>query len=218
MAQTCLAGAAVMAPRNGKSPMAIWKSFPARAALRARRTSAIANCTWTVQTLTVVATCGSITVYRNTQGQLVAPGWVGTIKLGTNGNNTIAGGSGRDLLLGLGGNDRLDGKAGDDLICGGAALVALPLDLRRRYIAKVQELLPVGAQQFVNTLEYAPLLPEPSFSITPAEVAAYYGETHQIQHLEAPLLPEHGMVRKFGLSYLKEHGFLLTKQGLGCGA
>lgn len=78
-----------------------------------------ASYTWTVQTLTVVTTCGPITVYRNLQGQLVAPGWVGTIKLVTNGNNTIAGGTGRDLMLGLGGNDNLDGKAGDDLICGG---------------------------------------------------------------------------------------------------
>lgn len=75
--------------------------------------------TWTVQSLTVVATCGPITVYRNAQGQLVAPGWVGTIKLGTAGNNTINGASGPDLILGLGGNDKLDGKAGDDLICGG---------------------------------------------------------------------------------------------------
>lgn len=75
--------------------------------------------TWTVQSLTVVATCGPITVYRNAQGQLVAPGWVGTIKLGTAANNTINGGTGPDLILGLGGNDSLDGKAGDDLICGG---------------------------------------------------------------------------------------------------
>lgn len=99
-----------------------------------------------------------------------------------------------------------------DLIYDRASLVALPLPMRLRYIQQVQALLPVGGQQFVNTLEYAPLLPEPPFSITPEEVAAYYGATHQIQHLEAPVLPEHGMVRKFGLSYLKEHGFLLTKQ------
>lgn len=84
-----------------------------------QRDTTPAEYTWTVQTLTVVATCGPITVYRNAQGQLVAPGWTGTIKLGTSGNNTIAGGSGRDLMLGLGGNDNLDGKAGDDLLCGG---------------------------------------------------------------------------------------------------
>jgi thiopurine S-methyltransferase len=99
-----------------------------------------------------------------------------------------------------------------DLIYDRASLVALPLPMRLRYIQQVQALLPVGGQQFVNTLEYAPLLPEPPFSITPDEVAAYYGATHRIQHLEEPLLPEHGMVRKFGLHFLKAHGFLLTKQ------
>ncbi len=80
-----------------------------------------ASYTWTVEssTLTEIATCGPITVYRDDQGQLVAPGWTGTIKLGTNGRNTINGGNGPDLILGMGGNDRLDGKGGDDLICGG---------------------------------------------------------------------------------------------------
>ncbi|MCE7985034.1 MAG: hypothetical protein DYG89_27995 [Caldilinea sp. CFX5] len=68
---------------------------------------------------TVVGSCGTITVYRNAAGNLVAPGWVGTIKVGTNGANTINGGSGPDLMLGLGGNDTLDGKGGDDLLCGG---------------------------------------------------------------------------------------------------
>ncbi len=35
---------------------------------------------------------------------------------------------------------------------------------------------------------------------------------HQIQSLEARILPEQGRVRKFGLSHLKEHDYLLTKQ------
>jgi hypothetical protein len=78
-----------------------------------------ASYTWVVQTLTPIATCGTVTVYRNLQGQLVAPGWSGTIHLGTSGANTINGGSGADLMLGLGGNDKLDGKEGDDLLCGG---------------------------------------------------------------------------------------------------
>jgi len=68
---------------------------------------------------TVIGVCGPITVYRNAAGKLTAPGWSGTIKVGTSGANTINGTSGRDLMLGLGGNDRLDGKGGDDLLCGG---------------------------------------------------------------------------------------------------
>jgi hypothetical protein len=67
-----------------------------------------------------VGTCGTVTVYRDTQNKLIAlPGWSGTIYVGTSGANTINGGSGADLMLGLGGNDKLDGKGGDDLLCGG---------------------------------------------------------------------------------------------------
>ncbi|MEZ4731696.1 MAG: hypothetical protein R3E79_31645 [Caldilineaceae bacterium] len=102
-----------------------------------------------------------------------------------------------------------------DLVYDRASLVALPLPMRMQYIRKINELLPVGNQQFINTLEYAPLLPEPPFSITPEEVAHYYGANYTIQHLEAPELPEHRMVQKFHLRFLKEHGFLLTKQSEG---
>jgi thiopurine S-methyltransferase len=98
-----------------------------------------------------------------------------------------------------------------DLVYDRAALVALPLDLRLRYIRKLNELVPVGSQQLLITLEYAPTLAEPPFSITPAEVADYYGAAYAIDHIEQPELPQHGMVRKFKLDFLKEHAFLLTR-------
>ncbi|MBX3010787.1 MAG: Ig-like domain repeat protein [Caldilineaceae bacterium] len=76
---------------------------------------------WVVQSVpnTLVGSCGGYTVYRTAQGQYVADGWSGTIKVGTNGNNTLMGTDGPDLLLGLGGNDLLNGKGGDDVLCGG---------------------------------------------------------------------------------------------------
>lgn len=98
-----------------------------------------------------------------------------------------------------------------DLVYDRAALVALPRLMRLRYVQKINTVLPVGGQQFVNTLEYAPTLDEPPFSVTAAEVRQYYGAHYHILHLEQPLLPQHGMVQKFGLQFLKEHGFLLTK-------
>jgi len=104
-----------------------------------------------------------------------------------------------------------------DLVYDRAALVALPLDLRLRYVSKLDELVPVGSQQLLITLEYAPTMAEPPFSITPDEVAGYYADRYAIQHVEQPSLPQHGMVRKFNLEFLKEHGFLLTKtQDSGC--
>jgi Ca2+-binding RTX toxin-like protein len=41
-------------------------------------------------------------------------------KVGTDGANTIKGGSGPDVIVGLGGNDNLDGRGGKDVICGDA--------------------------------------------------------------------------------------------------
>ena len=101
-----------------------------------------------------------------------------------------------------------------DLIYDRACLVALPLNLRHKYLKKVDELLPMGSKQFVNTLQYAPTRPEPPFSIPPEEVKKYYGHSHTIEHLEWDTIPNHGLQRVWGLDYVKEHGFLLTKNKL----
>jgi thiopurine S-methyltransferase len=42
-------------------------------------------------------------------------------------------------------------------------------------------------------------------------VEDYYGTGHFIKHAEKPLLMQHGMVRRWNLEYLYEHGFILTK-------
>jgi len=98
-----------------------------------------------------------------------------------------------------------------DLVYDRAALVALPPTLRQAYLRQLETLVPVGAEYFLNTLEYAPELPSPPFSITPAEVAAYFPNYH-IDHVEQPQVPTHGMVRKYNLTFLIEHGFLMRKQ------
>jgi len=74
---------------------------------------------YTVQAAGVlVGVCGGYEV-RQVGNSYTAAGWSGAIKVGTNGKNTLNGGSGPDLMLGLGGNDKLDGKGGDDVLCGG---------------------------------------------------------------------------------------------------
>jgi thiopurine S-methyltransferase len=100
-----------------------------------------------------------------------------------------------------------------DLVYDRAALVALPLPLREKYVAKMQNLLAPNAQQFVNTLEYFPSKEEPPFSISPEELQFYYGNTFEFEHLKSPLVPNHGLIRCWGLDYVKEHAFLLTKKG-----
>jgi len=98
-----------------------------------------------------------------------------------------------------------------DLIYDRAALVALPLSMRLDYVRAVDRLSHPGTKQLVITLEYDPILESAPFSVAPEEVAAYYAYGYHIQHIEAPLLPNHGMVRRWKLRYLLEHGFLLEK-------
>jgi VCBS repeat-containing protein len=42
-----------------------------------------------------------------------------TVRVGSNGNNTLPGGAGTDLAFGQNGNDSLSGLGGNDLLCGG---------------------------------------------------------------------------------------------------
>ncbi|QJW91149.1 thiopurine S-methyltransferase [Spirosoma taeanense] len=105
-------------------------------------------------------------------------------------------------------------NAGDigpiDLVYDRASLVALPQPMRMCYLQTLERLIPVDALLFLNTLEYAPALPSPPFSISTEEVKAYF-PNYVIDHVESPTLPNHGMVHKFRLSYLIEHGFLMRK-------
>jgi thiopurine S-methyltransferase len=98
-----------------------------------------------------------------------------------------------------------------DWILDRASLVALPLDMRKDYIRAIDRLSDIGTKQLVITLEYFPLIHSAPFSIAPDEVESYYAEGHQIEHVESPSLPNHGMVRKWNLEYLIEHGFVLSK-------
>lgn len=97
-----------------------------------------------------------------------------------------------------------------DIVYDRASLVAMPEPMRMRYLQTLEWLSPVGTLYFLNTLEYAPRLKTPPFSISPAEVASYF-PNYVIDHVESPTLPDHGMVRKFNLTYLKEHGFMMRK-------
>ena len=98
-----------------------------------------------------------------------------------------------------------------DFVYDRASLVALPLAMRLRYIAKIDELTWRGTVQFINTVQYDPVLDSPPFSIGSDEIDRYYSGRYRIEHVECPELPHHGMVRKFNLNWLIEHGFILTR-------
>ncbi|GAA4467983.1 thiopurine S-methyltransferase [Nibrella saemangeumensis] len=97
-----------------------------------------------------------------------------------------------------------------DLVYDRASLVALPFSMRMNYLRKLEELTQPGCIYFLNTLEYAPTMDTPPFSIPPAEVERYFSN-YAINHVESSLQPNHGMVHKFGLEYLIEHGFMMQK-------
>ena len=98
-----------------------------------------------------------------------------------------------------------------DWIYDRASLVALPLEMRKAYLKAIDRLSDIGTKQLIITLEYFPLINSAPFSIPAEEVNEYYGEGHIIRHVESPNLPNHGMVRKWNLEYLIEHGFVTTK-------
>lgn len=98
-----------------------------------------------------------------------------------------------------------------DLIYDRASLVALPYDIRLRYLDKVGELTDPGSKILLITLEYDHTSSNPPFSISPADVEAYYGKTYLIQHIENLDHPHHRIKEKHGLNVLIEHAFILTK-------
>lgn len=102
-----------------------------------------------------------------------------------------------------------------DWIYDRASLVALPYEMRVDYLRAIDRLSDVGTKQLIITLEYFPLIDSAPFCIKPDEVEDYYGAGHIIKHVEKPNLPNHGMVRKWNLDYLIEHGFVATKYANG---
>ena len=66
-----------------------------------------------------------------------------------------------------------------------AALIALPVDMRRRYAAHLADVLPAGSRMLLITLDYALAeMDGPPFSVGAEEVAALYSDRWQISRLE----------------------------------
>lgn len=99
-----------------------------------------------------------------------------------------------------------------DIVYDRAALVALPDEMRARYVARISELSPAGSIQLLNTIEYGPAMDSPPFSVSPADVRRYYGELYDIEVADTTELPGHRMVEKFSLDFFFEHAFLLTRR------
>ncbi|MCU0974844.1 MAG: thiopurine S-methyltransferase [Steroidobacteraceae bacterium] len=95
-----------------------------------------------------------------------------------------------------------------------AALVALPPDLRRRYVERLAELLPAGARGLLVTVDYDQArMDGPPFSVPPVEVEGLYATAFDVEPLgRHDCLPENPRFRERGLASLFESTFRLTRR------
>ncbi len=89
-----------------------------------------------------------------------------------------------------------------------AALIALPPEMRRDYVAHLHRLFPQGARMLLVTLEYPQAeMDGPPFSVSEAEVRALYDRP--ISLASHDILAENERFRQRGVSSLDEHAYLI---------
>ncbi len=93
-----------------------------------------------------------------------------------------------------------------------AALVALPPEMRIRYVSHLLRTLPAQTQILLITLDYPHTeMAGPPFSVSPDEVEALYRDCTEIRVLvQVDVLEENPRFKQRGLSRLRENVFLIT--------
>ena len=93
-----------------------------------------------------------------------------------------------------------------------AALIALPREMRIRYVDHLESLLAPGVPMLLLTFEYpAHEIDGPPFSVDEAEVRALYAGRREVTRLETlDRLEDESRLAERGLTKLEEHAFLLT--------
>lgn len=94
-----------------------------------------------------------------------------------------------------------------------AALIALPAEMRARYVAHLSQVLPSGCQGLLVTLDYdQEQMPGPPFAVGDEEVRQLLAECWQVQMLECiDVLGENWKFLKRGLERLDERVYRLDK-------
>ncbi|MFZ2525491.1 MAG: thiopurine S-methyltransferase [Candidatus Ferrigenium altingense] len=93
-----------------------------------------------------------------------------------------------------------------------ASLIALPVEMRERYVRHLVSILPPATQMLLVTLDYPQTeMPGPPFAVSVSEVEALYREHGEIRLLaQLDVLAQNPRFQKRGLSRLQENVFLLT--------
>lgn len=95
-----------------------------------------------------------------------------------------------------------------------ASLVALPANMRDRYVAHLLSIVPRAAPMLTVTFEYHEHeMDGPPFSVSESEVRARFGGERHIEVLESrEVIDQAPGLRQRGLSGLREHAFLLASR------
>ena len=101
-----------------------------------------------------------------------------------------------------------------DVIYDRAALIALPADLRKKYVAKLDQYFPSEITILLITLEYPQNeMNGPPFSVTEEEVNELYGQRFKITKLHSDnILTSDDHFKQSGLSLMYENVYLLKKE------
>lgn len=93
-----------------------------------------------------------------------------------------------------------------------AALIALPPDIRRRYVTRIADCLAPHARGLLVTLEYpSGALAGPPFSIDPDEVGTLFADTFDVEQVAAHnVLADYPGFAAQGVPWLVEHVFILN--------
>lgn len=99
-----------------------------------------------------------------------------------------------------------------DAVYDRASLVALPLEMRKDYLAKMQQLAP-SATKLLVTLEYdQSKMAGPPFSVTEDELRSLYPPQYQLNKLGSEdVLEENEKFRQRGLDFMNESIYQLCK-------
>jgi thiopurine S-methyltransferase len=93
-----------------------------------------------------------------------------------------------------------------------ASLIALPPEMRERYVRHLVSILPPATQILLITVDYPqPEMQGPPFSVSSGEVEALYREHAEVRLLaQLDVLAQNPRFQERGLSRLRENIFLLT--------
>jgi thiopurine S-methyltransferase len=102
--------------------------------------------------------------------------------------------------------------AGVEAVYDRASMVALPPDLRERYVQHLLDIMSPGVKILLVAFDYPQQeMQGPPFAVTTAEVEALYGKFADVNLLaQIDVLPQNPRFQKKGLTRLQENIFLLT--------